>query len=142
MTGEGYNTQPQEERSATLSVQNSTTVSSSASSSSPACDAMRDRRFTRQADQDKWDRLCVELPPETPVPERLALLAEMDCSERTANRHRTKRAGGEDGGGSGQPISNVLWGESADPKVLKWIHGMGKSNDLVAFECFHRPDVV
>lgn len=71
-------------------------------------------KFSRQSDQDKWDRLCRELPPTTSVAELFARVAEEDCAER------------------GNPLSVT---EQTLERMQKMMNVKPQ-----AFECFHRPD--
>ena len=76
--------------------------------------------FTLQQDRDEWDRLCQELPANTTIPERLALMAESDCNRR------------------GNPRSD-------DPALtmdMSMTAFMDPDAPLASFECFHRPDPV
>jgi hypothetical protein len=79
-------------------------------SKTTAC--QRFNTFTLQADQEDWDRLCLELPENTTVAERFALMAERNCQRR------------------GYPRKDEL---HAHMKMLDKIKPE-------AFECFHRPD--
>ena len=76
--------------------------------------------FTIQEDRDEWDRLCRELPANTTIAERLALMAESDCNRK------------------GNPRSD-------DPELIKGMTMtafMDPDAPLSSFECFHRPDPV
>ncbi|KAL3901443.1 MAG: hypothetical protein SGARI_006070 [Bacillariaceae sp.] len=68
--------------------------------------------FTLQEDRDEWDRLCRELPENTTVAERFALLAEKNCERR------------------GNPRKDEI-----PSKMFKMMSDFPDS----AFECFHRP---
>jgi hypothetical protein len=73
--------------------------------------------FTLQEDRETWDRLCRELPANTSIAERLALMAESDCNRR------------------GNPRSDA-------PELRERISmTMMKAFDAPssAYECFHRP---
>mmetsp|Transcript_10651 Transcript_10651/g.25408 ORF Transcript_10651/g.25408 Transcript_10651/m.25408 type:complete len:531 (+) Transcript_10651:501-2093(+) len=70
--------------------------------------------FTKQFDQEKWDRLCRDLPPSTTVAERFALMAEEDCAEK------------------GNPLSVTA-------EKFKYMTTVMNMSPHV-FECFHRPD--
>lgn len=74
--------------------------------------------FTLQEDRDEWDRLCRELPANTTIAERLALMAESNCNRR------------------GNPRSDA-------PEIKERI-SMTVMKDFnatsAAYECFHRPD--
>jgi len=75
--------------------------------------------FTLQEDRDGWDRLCQELPANTSIAERLALLAESDCNRK------------------GNPRSDA-------PELRERISMTAMKNfdaPSSAYECFHRPDV-
>ena len=74
--------------------------------------------FTLQEDRDEWDRLCRELPANTPMAERLALLAESDCKRK------------------GNPRSDAPeLRERISMTMMKAFDGPSW-----AYECFHRPD--
>ncbi|KAG7365370.1 tyrosinase central domain containing protein [Nitzschia inconspicua] len=70
--------------------------------------------FTLEEDRDEWRRLCMELPLDTPIADRLALLAESNCNRR------------------GNPRKD-------DPELLPHMMTMDMDAPLEAFECFHRP---
>jgi len=71
--------------------------------------------FTLQEDRDEWDRLCKELPKDTTIAERLALLAESDCKRK------------------GNPRSDA-------PELRERITMREFDAPSSAYECFHRPD--
>lgn len=71
--------------------------------------------FTLPEDREEWDRLCRELPENTTVAERFALMAERNCERR------------------GNPRKDEL------PSHMQM---MGKVVKPEAYECFHRPDKV
>ncbi|KAL3914812.1 MAG: hypothetical protein SGILL_005943 [Bacillariaceae sp.] len=66
--------------------------------------------FTLKEDREEWDRLCRELPENTTVAERLALLAEKNCERR------------------GNPRKDEI------PSHMMKMDGF----PATAFECFHR----
>jgi hypothetical protein len=68
--------------------------------------------FTLPEDRDEWDRLCRELPENTTVAERFALLAEKNCERR------------------GNPRKDAV-----PSHMMKMMSGFPST----AFECFHRP---
>jgi Common central domain of tyrosinase len=68
--------------------------------------------FSRQDDRDAWSRLCEQMPLTATYAERLAAMAEEECSEK------------------GNPFG-------ATPQ---WIEQMKMTNEIAAFECFHLPD--
>jgi len=71
--------------------------------------------FSLQEDRDAWDRLCRELPADTPIAERLALLAESNCDRK------------------GNPRSDA-------PGIRERLSIMPFDAPSSAYECFHRPD--
>lgn len=74
--------------------------------------------FTLQEHRDEWDRLCRELPADTSIPERLAILAESDCKRK------------------GNPRSDA-------PEIRERITTTSMKDfnaPSSAYECFHRPD--
>mmetsp|Transcript_24347 Transcript_24347/g.45351 ORF Transcript_24347/g.45351 Transcript_24347/m.45351 type:complete len:285 (+) Transcript_24347:716-1570(+) len=92
--------------------------------------------FTRDEDRQKWDKLCREMPRDATVAERLAVLAQQDCRERS-ERHGSQNVTGT----MEFDIKNPLfWGDSANAVMTKWIINMNKRKELVAFECFHLPE--
>lgn len=74
--------------------------------------------FTLREDREEWDRLCRELPEDTPVAERFALLAEHNCERR------------------GNPRKDQI------PSKMGAMMRISNHTRPEAFECFHRPDVV
>jgi hypothetical protein len=70
--------------------------------------------FTLEEDREQWKQLCMDLPYDTPMAERLALLAENNCNRR------------------GNPRIDV----SEFMSRMK----MEMNGPMEAFECFHRPD--
>jgi hypothetical protein len=70
--------------------------------------------FTLREDRMKWEQLCIELPYDTPMAERLALLAENNCNRR------------------GNPRKDA-------PELMSAMK-MEMNGPAEAFECFHRPD--
>ncbi|KAG7365371.1 tyrosinase central domain containing protein [Nitzschia inconspicua] len=76
------------------------------------CEQMN--QFTQPEDREEWDRLCREMPENTTVAERFALLAEANCQRR------------------GNPRKDELH--------LQMHMMMERSIKPEAFECFHRPD--
>jgi len=74
--------------------------------------------FSLQQDRDEWDRLCRDLPADTSIGERLALLAQSNCNRK------------------GNPRSDA-------PELRERVSmTMMKAFDAPAsaYECFHRPD--
>jgi hypothetical protein len=70
--------------------------------------------FTLAEDREHWKQLCMELPYDTPMAERLALLAENNCARR------------------GNPRE--------DAPELRSSMRMEMNGPMEAYECFHRPD--
>jgi hypothetical protein len=69
--------------------------------------------FILKEDGDEWDRLCREMPHNTTIAERFALLAENNCERR------------------------------GNPRSVASVHErMNMTSNLrpEALECFHRPD--
>mmetsp|Transcript_48015 Transcript_48015/g.99405 ORF Transcript_48015/g.99405 Transcript_48015/m.99405 type:complete len:575 (+) Transcript_48015:62-1786(+) len=73
--------------------------------------------FTLQEDRDEWDRLCRELPVNTSMAERLALLAESDCNRK------------------GNPRSDAP--EIRERISMTMMEAFSAPSS--AYECFHRP---
>ena len=74
--------------------------------------------FSLKEDRDEWDRLCRDLPADTSIGERLALLAQSNCNRK------------------GNPRSDA-------PELRERVSmTMMKAFDAPAsaYECFHRPD--
>ncbi|VEU34084.1 unnamed protein product [Pseudo-nitzschia multistriata] len=73
--------------------------------------------FSLQEDRDEWDRLCRVLPKDTPIVERLALLAKSNCGRR------------------GNPRSDA---PEIRERLTMTIMGAFDAPSS-AYECFHRP---
>jgi hypothetical protein len=70
--------------------------------------------FTLQEDREEWERLCMELAYDTPMAERLSLLAESNCNRR------------------GNPRKDA-------PELMSRMKMMKMSGPSEAYECFRRP---
>ena len=73
--------------------------------------------FTLQEDRDRWDRLCRELPANTTIAERLAMLAESNCNRK------------------GNPRSDAP--EIRERISMTMLEAFSAPSS--AYECFHRP---
>jgi hypothetical protein len=73
--------------------------------------------FTLEEDREEWKRLCMELPHDTPMAERLALLSQSNCDRR------------------GNPRTD-------DPELLSRMNMMMTNMHHAAssaYECHHKP---
>lgn len=73
--------------------------------------------FTLEEDRVEWKRLCMELPYDTPMADRLALLAESNCNRR------------------GNPRKDA-------PELMAGMTSMEMNMNMAAeaYECFRRPN--